>query len=289
MPAAIKQFIRKQLEYLTYEAGYDFVALALYDPITVEIRWRIAYGALSERYKGISIRVGKGIAGVVLQTGREMVIESFPEGIPGEELEYPILIIEKLKSAVAVPVCTDQHLFGVLIIGQRKQRHYTEVDIAKLKEVANTITKVYSTLHVSNMKEIEKPVSEYSPFVSYLVQEKEKYKNRLQFVLLDQRFTQISNKVQEKLIGIFQDVLVKLLATSDAELLISIERKNEQQMVIEIESDRKATLPHERFADLIDQVGSMKGYVEMFNEPNCFKIVLNFPIGLLYENHPWVF
>jgi hypothetical protein len=288
MPAAIKQFIRKQLEYLAYEAGNDFVALALYDPITVEIRWRVAYGALSERYKGISIRVGKGIAGVVLQTGREMIIESFPEGIPGEELEYPILIIEKLKSAVAVPVCTAEHLFGVLIIGQRTPRHYTKEEIEKLQKVANAITKVYSTIQVSNMKEIEKPVSEYSPFVSFLVQEKAKYNERLQFVLLDQRFMQIANTAQEKLIRIFRDLLAKLLS-SGAELLISIERRNEQQMVIEVESDHHVESAPERFAHLMDQVGNMKGYVEMFNEPGCFKIVLNFPIGLLYDNHPWVF
>ena len=90
--------VRMIMDQLVQETEAEFLSLALYDPEQREIRWRVAYGASSERYKAIAIRVGKGIAGDVIASGRPLLIRTFPEDIASEPLEYPIMIIEKLIS-----------------------------------------------------------------------------------------------------------------------------------------------------------------------------------------------
>lgn len=192
----LQQTIRMELENLSRKIEIDFVALALFDPINVEIRWRLAYGALSDRYLSIAIRVGKGVAGTVLQTKRPMVIPSYPEDVPEDPLEYPILWVEKIMSAVAVPVGTDPFLFGVLLVGQRAKRTFSENHIAAINEAAMSITEFYSKLQSSASFEEPKSNRSDSPLITFLLQEMKRRENQVTIELLDQRVTQISERLQ---------------------------------------------------------------------------------------------
>ncbi|MCF6092562.1 GAF domain-containing protein [Microaerobacter geothermalis] len=285
----MQQTIRMELENLSRKIEIDFVALALFDPVNVEIRWRLAYGALSDRYLSIAIRVGKGVAGTVLQTKRPMVIPSYPEDVPENPLEYPILWVEKLKSAVAVPVGTDSFLFGVLLVGQRTKRIFSEKHLAAINEAAMSITEFYSKLQSSVSFEEPKSHKSDSPLVSFLLQEMKTRVNQVTIELLDQRVAHISERYQLQFIGLFKNLLDRLITESRDQIVISIERQKEQQMVFEVKVNRRIDSPYQTFAHLIEKVGSLKGNVEMYNEPNEFRLLMNFSIGLLLDNQPWNF
>ena len=72
-----------------------------------------------DKYKRITVRYGKGIAGRVISTGRPIEVANFPNNILGKALEYPIMLAEKLVSAYAVPVFFEGMPKGVLLVGRR--------------------------------------------------------------------------------------------------------------------------------------------------------------------------
>lgn len=101
------------------EVKCDFVGFAFQNQIGPEIKWHVVAGNQNEKYKHITLRYGKGIAGRVISTGSSMTIEDFPHDILGKALEYPIMLAEKLIYAYAVPIHLNGVPKGVLLIGQR--------------------------------------------------------------------------------------------------------------------------------------------------------------------------
>lgn len=108
-----------ECQHIIEQIDCDFVGFAFQNTIGPDIKWHIAAGNHNEKYKMISVRYGKGIAGRVISTGSAMTIEDFPHNISGKALEYPIMLAEKLIYAFAVPVHFNGMAKGVLLIGNR--------------------------------------------------------------------------------------------------------------------------------------------------------------------------
>jgi nitrogen regulatory protein A len=124
----------------------DFVGLALQNEEGPDVRWHYAIGNTNDKYKRIILRYGKGIAGKVIATGRPMTIKHFPEDIQGKELEYPIMLAEKIISSFAVPILRKGSPKGVLLLGQRRPYQFTEEDKKATEETATILGNLLNSL-----------------------------------------------------------------------------------------------------------------------------------------------
>ncbi|MEH7075553.1 GAF domain-containing protein [Neobacillus drentensis] len=129
-------------EQLMVEIGCDFVALALQNKAGPDVRWHYASGNLNDKYKRITVRFGKGIAGKIISSGSPMMLVDFPKGIVGKVTDHPIMLAEKLVSTFAVPLFFNAVAKGVLLVGKRVSYNFTENEQNRVKEAALVLTEV---------------------------------------------------------------------------------------------------------------------------------------------------
>jgi nitrogen regulatory protein A len=108
------------------EIDCDFVGFAFQNTVGPDIKWHVAAGNNNDKYKLISVRYGKGIAGRVISTGSPITILDFPNDIIGKALEYPIMLAEKLICSFAVPINYNGVSKGVLLVGHRSRELLTD-------------------------------------------------------------------------------------------------------------------------------------------------------------------
>ena len=184
---SLKNQLITKMEQLQQQTKTDFVGLAIYDVMTDEIRWRLAIGATNQRYKRIVIRMGKGIAGEVVQLNRTIKVNNFPSDVIGDPIEYPILLIEHLRSVLAVPVSFQQKIYGVILLGQREERNFTEIEerealtvsheIAKELERANVYKRIKSENEDSYSKSLDLDIYKHN-LIQYLVRKQKEAKEK---------------------------------------------------------------------------------------------------------------
>ncbi|PNZ70313.1 GAF domain-containing protein [Staphylococcus croceilyticus] len=124
-PVIKEEAFQDELNRLRIEEGYDFAGVALYEYSSTSspIKWRYVSGSLNDRYKLIILRKGRGLAGMVMKTGKRMVMSQVSETLtPEEKIKYPILISEELTAVIAIPLCHNQQVYGVLLLGQRDEK-----------------------------------------------------------------------------------------------------------------------------------------------------------------------
>ncbi|MCJ1655674.1 nitrate respiration regulation accessory nitrate sensor NreA [Staphylococcus sp. NRL 16/872] len=124
-PLIKEETFQDELNRLRIDEGYDFAGVALYEDYSTAspIKWRYVSGNLNHRYKMIILRKGRGLAGMVMKTAKRMILSHVSETLPPEEkIKYPILISEELTAVIAIPLCHDQKVYGVLLLGQRDEK-----------------------------------------------------------------------------------------------------------------------------------------------------------------------
>jgi nitrogen regulatory protein A len=140
------QEIQEELDSLCKITTSDFSGLAWIDQHDSRIRWLYVSGNRNERYKRLALKPGRGLAGLVLKLGRPIIIDG---GITDLELsrvqyDYPIMLVEHLHAAIAVPLKIQDETRGVLLIGNRSDRYYEEND---LHLISNLIERFELLLH----------------------------------------------------------------------------------------------------------------------------------------------
>lgn len=126
-------------DQLLQEAGCDFVALALQNEVGPDVRWHYASGNVNDKYKRITVRFGKGIAGKIISSGSPMMMSDFPNDIYGKVTDHPIMLAEKLVSCYAVPLFFNGSPKGVLLVGKRVSYSFPESEQEKVNESAETL------------------------------------------------------------------------------------------------------------------------------------------------------
>jgi nitrogen regulatory protein A len=119
--------------------GCEFVALALQNEIGPDVQWHYASGNLNDKYKRITVRFGKGIAGKIISSGSPMLLSDFPRTISGKVTDYPIMLAEKLVSSYAVPIFSNAVPKGVLLVGKRETYTFTENEQQMVKQSAHSM------------------------------------------------------------------------------------------------------------------------------------------------------
>lgn len=127
---------------LQSEVGCDFVALAMQNEVGPDVKWHYASGNLNEKFKRITVRFGKGIAGKIISSGSPMMLTDFPKGILGKVTDYPIMLAEKLVSAYAVPLFFNGAPKGVLLIGNRKNTTLKDTEQQHVSETAQDLEQI---------------------------------------------------------------------------------------------------------------------------------------------------
>ncbi len=110
--------------------GTDTSFIALHDEKTDELRWHISSGLVTERFKRLRVRMGKGLAGKVAQSGRWIVVEDYFKEI-GSDFQG-ITREEGLISGIAVPIQIGQTNYGVLFAFNRTKTHFSKTDLDTL-------------------------------------------------------------------------------------------------------------------------------------------------------------
>jgi nitrogen regulatory protein A len=134
----IKEFkpVVEACNHLMYEIDCEFVGLAIQNKIGPDIKWHYAFGNLNDKYKRITVRYGKGIAGKIISSGSPMMIQDFPNNILGKSIDYPIMLGEKLISAFGVPLFFNAVPKGVLVVGKRTKHIFLDHEQEKAKKAA---------------------------------------------------------------------------------------------------------------------------------------------------------
>ncbi|WHY71186.1 GAF domain-containing protein [Fictibacillus enclensis] len=146
---AYKSSFMLELERLAQELQCSFAGIAIQDGTGSDIHWRYAYGNRNEKYKKISVRYGKGIAGKVISTGQAIQVDHFPKSINGKAVEYPIMLAEQLVSAYAAPLRLAGQLRGVLLVGYHQQTEITHT----LKDLVQNKAQRLEDLYLSESQE----------------------------------------------------------------------------------------------------------------------------------------
>jgi nitrogen regulatory protein A len=123
--------IQDELDALCKITASDFSGLAWIDKHDSRIRWLYASGNSSERFKRLALKPGRGLAGLVLKLGRPIIIDAGMTDfeISRVQYDYPIMLVEHLHAAIAVPIKIQDETRGVLLIGNRSERYYEENDL----------------------------------------------------------------------------------------------------------------------------------------------------------------
>ncbi|WP_160723895.1 GAF domain-containing protein [Bacillus sp. USDA818B3_A] len=129
----------KICDQLKIQVSCDFVSLAIQNKLGPDVRWHYAVGNLNDKYKRISVRFGKGIAGKIISTGSPMEMVNFPEQVTGKVTDYPIALAEKLNTCYAVPLFFNGVPKGVLLVGNRDSRIFRDTDQECVKESAQAL------------------------------------------------------------------------------------------------------------------------------------------------------
>ncbi|MDP4083363.1 MAG: GAF domain-containing protein [Bacillota bacterium] len=124
---------------LMNKMNIEFAGLAIQNKTGPDIRWHYALGNLNDKYKRITVRYGKGIAGKVISSGSPMMIVDFPHNILGKTIDYPIILAEKLISSYAFPLFFNAVPKGVIVVGKRMKYSFSEDEQEIVKEAAHSL------------------------------------------------------------------------------------------------------------------------------------------------------
>lgn len=134
--------IGQEMDRLLSDLGSGFCAFGLLQQGSGELVWEAAVGNLSDRYRRMATRPGKGLNGSVVKVGRGAAFH-VAELIAKRELhEYPILLAEKLRSAYAAPVMEGDKVRGVLLVGDRVKRIYRPEDRERIASAVERMAKL---------------------------------------------------------------------------------------------------------------------------------------------------
>ncbi|MFZ7110346.1 MAG: ATP-binding protein [Desulfatiglandales bacterium] len=113
---------------------------------------RLARGEKKEPIKGVTLRVGEGIAGFVVQTGRPMVVQDVQKEARFSD-KFDRWTGFKTRALISVPLILRGKTIGVLqVINKKSDKPFTEIDLELLTAMARQVAvaienaKLYSRL-----------------------------------------------------------------------------------------------------------------------------------------------
>ena len=105
---------------LKQQFGFDFISIGLAQEPGGALRWLYASGSSGLRHTRIALTPGHGVGGIVLKTGRPMRFTDIDKELgPRAYSSFPIVFAEDLRSFIALPLVSANHVSGVLLCAFR--------------------------------------------------------------------------------------------------------------------------------------------------------------------------
>ncbi|MHC0553159.1 GAF domain-containing protein [Salinicoccus sp. CNSTN-B1] len=100
------------------------------------IKWKYNIGSTNDRWRKIELRSGKGLPGIVMKTGKSLVVDAIERiEMDGGVFQYPMIKIERLESFIAMPLWNDtEEVIGIVLLGNRQSRHFLQKEYEEIKE-----------------------------------------------------------------------------------------------------------------------------------------------------------
>lgn len=135
--------IQYQLDQLRETTSSEFAGMAWIEHDENRIRWIYVSGNKNVRYKQFALKPGHGLAGLVIRLGRPVKIHPTLVHFELVKHDYPIMSVEQLQSAIAVPITIQGETKGVLLVGNRVERIYQPDDLTMLSTAADRLASLY--------------------------------------------------------------------------------------------------------------------------------------------------
>jgi putative methionine-R-sulfoxide reductase with GAF domain len=136
-----RDVILLECENVKKELLCDFIGIAIQNQVGTDIKWHYVVGNRNGKFKHITVRFGKGIAGKVISSGAPMMLGHFPNNIYGKSIEYPIMLAEQLDSSYAVPLFLNEKPKGVLLVGHRSYHSFNNQEQSLVRQAGDKIEK----------------------------------------------------------------------------------------------------------------------------------------------------
>lgn len=120
----------------------DLAALALGVGDGRLFRWTLVSGNETERSETMMFRSGRGVGGLAIRIGRTIAWNDTDETMVQLYRECPLMLAERLRSAVTAPVVVQRENRGVVLVGSRTGRLFTRDDMAAVTLAAHRIGKL---------------------------------------------------------------------------------------------------------------------------------------------------
>lgn len=115
--------------------GADTAAVLLLDPHDQHLSVAAAKGLERDIRGGLRIPVGRGFAGRVAQGGKPLVLTRVTDA----DVVSSALLASGIRSLLGVPVFAGRDVIGVMLVGARSMRQFTEDDVRFLEVAADRV------------------------------------------------------------------------------------------------------------------------------------------------------
>ncbi|THF78042.1 GAF domain-containing protein [Cohnella fermenti] len=134
-----RESVERELSALRELLEVDVAAVSWKRARDRQWEWWAASGCRDERFRTLSIRMGRGIEGTVPRIGRSLVIDvEHPNGSRQRE-ESALMHVEQLMSAIACPILVQDVPQGVLLAGTREDRVFSREQLQRTQLAAAMI------------------------------------------------------------------------------------------------------------------------------------------------------
>ena len=133
LPQVLETLVERTREIF----GADFAALATVEDSTGGTVWQAVAGNATEAFRSTVFPPGNGMAGRAIARNAPVIVERFGEAEDFPPAEFPILVAERARSVLAVPVSTGGVPFGAFIVGYRHDHHFSGEEVALAGGIAD--------------------------------------------------------------------------------------------------------------------------------------------------------
>ena len=141
MPELLKSIVERAVTLLRAEAG----GIYLHEPERGHLRWAVSYG-YTEKYVGITLKPGEGMAGKVFQTGEPLIVDDY-RNWEGRASVYEA--DRPFTAVLEVPLKWQDRIIGVLAINAyRQNRTFNQADLWLATLFANQAAVAIENAHI---------------------------------------------------------------------------------------------------------------------------------------------
>ncbi|MFD2117700.1 GAF domain-containing protein [Paenibacillus yanchengensis] len=128
MITTIESKIDYSLEYIRQQSSSDFIGLGVIDREQRNLYWSYVKGSVSARTLLIVQKLTGGLTGAAIRAGRPMKSSFICSDADRFRQGEPVMLTEKLDSALSLPVYNSNEITAILLLGRRNQMIYSSAE-----------------------------------------------------------------------------------------------------------------------------------------------------------------